>query len=264
MNGHDDTTLVERAREVYAAHQCGHRWPGATAYRREILAGKHDNENAFRALVAGMLAALSLTARREGVEVTDARSRLTPEYLAMSPLQKWETLTLHGLLGTDEPWIEDMRETLRARATPPPVADDAGERETYRHLKRGTVYEMVGTAELQAEQPQCEHAQLAIYRGEDGKLWARNTGEFHDGRFERLAALSRSGEGLEPPADKATVPIKPTKAMLAAGMAAAEDCLDSDWDSGLDGESHNSYTTLRSDAPKTIWSAMLTAASKEG
>lgn len=59
----------------------------------------------------------------------------------------------------------------------------AGEAEQYRHIKRGTVYTMIGTAELQAAQPQCEHAALAIYRGEDGKLWARNTAEFHDGRF---------------------------------------------------------------------------------
>lgn len=55
----------------------------------------------------------------------------------------------------------------------------------YRHKKRGTLYDIVGTAELQAEQPQAEHAKLVIYRGDDGKLWARNSAEFHDGRFER-------------------------------------------------------------------------------
>ncbi|WP_394657635.1 hypothetical protein [uncultured Novosphingobium sp.] len=27
---------------------------------------------------------------------------------------------------------------------------------------------------------------LVIYRGEDGKLWARLADEFHDGRFEAL------------------------------------------------------------------------------
>ena len=59
----------------------------------------------------------------------------------------------------------------------------ASERKCYRHAKRGTVYEVIGTAELQAGQPQFEHADLVIYRGEDGKLWARNSGEFHDGRF---------------------------------------------------------------------------------
>lgn len=54
----------------------------------------------------------------------------------------------------------------------------------YRHKKRGTTYEVLGVAELQAEQPQVEKAALTIYRGDDGKLWARNTAEFHDGRFE--------------------------------------------------------------------------------
>jgi hypothetical protein len=48
------------------------------------------------------------------MDAVTARGKLTPEYLAMTPLQKWETLALHGLLGTDEPWIEDMRETLRS------------------------------------------------------------------------------------------------------------------------------------------------------
>jgi len=42
--------------------------------------------------------------------------RLTAEYLAMTPLQKWETLTLNGLLGTNEPWIEDMRQHLARKA----------------------------------------------------------------------------------------------------------------------------------------------------
>lgn len=48
----------------------------------------------------------------------DVEARLTPEYLAMSPLQKWETLAVHGLLGTNEPWIEDMRRTLAALPRP--------------------------------------------------------------------------------------------------------------------------------------------------
>ncbi len=70
-----------------------------------------------------------------------------------------------------------------------------GEIERYRHLKRGTVYEVIGTAELQAGQPQLEHAELVIYRGEDGKLWARNSAEFHDGRFERVASTDMAGAG---------------------------------------------------------------------
>ena len=91
------------------------------------------------------------------------------------------------------------RRYMPLSATPASVTPDAGE--MYRHKKRGTLYEMIGTAELQAEQPQCEHAELAIYLGEDGKLWARNTAEFHDGRFERfdlnaaLTAASHAEKG---------------------------------------------------------------------
>lgn len=70
-----------------------------------------------------------------------------------------------------------------------------GEIERYRHLKRGTVYEIIGTAELQAMLLQREGAHLVIYRGEDGKLWARNSGEFHDGRFERVASSDMAGAG---------------------------------------------------------------------
>jgi len=58
-----------------------------------------------------------LSTDRPGASVTESRSKLTAEYLAMSPLQKWETLTVNGLLGTDEPWIADMRETLRGLST---------------------------------------------------------------------------------------------------------------------------------------------------
>lgn len=65
----------------------------------------------------------------------------------------------------------------------------------WRHLKRGTVYEVIGTAELQAGQLQLEHAELVIYRGEDGKLWARNSAEFHDGRFAPATPASHASDG---------------------------------------------------------------------
>lgn len=56
----------------------------------------------------------------------------------------------------------------------------------WRHKKRGTIYEVLGDAELQAEPGSGveEGWMFTIYRGEDGKLWARPTNEFHDGRFE--------------------------------------------------------------------------------
>ncbi len=55
----------------------------------------------------------------------------------------------------------------------------------WRHLKRGTTYEEIGRARLQASYPPNEGDVLVIYRGDDGKLWAREENEFLDGRFER-------------------------------------------------------------------------------
>ena len=60
----------------------------------------------------------------------------------------------------------------------------------WRHKKRGTTYEEIGRAELQiAAGAVFEGDTLVVYRGEDGKLWARGEREFEDGRFERLPEL---------------------------------------------------------------------------
>ena len=56
------------------------------------------------------------------------------------------------------------------------------------------------------------------------------------------------------------VPKEPTKEMCEAGNVALENATDSDWDSGPDGESHNSYTTIRSTASHEIFTAMVEAA----
>ena len=54
----------------------------------------------------------------------------------------------------------------------------------WRHVKRGTIYTEVCRAELQAATSNpAEGHSLVIYRGEDGKMWARAAGEFTDGRF---------------------------------------------------------------------------------
>jgi hypothetical protein len=69
------------------------------------------------------------------------------------------------------------------------VPANSGEGEKYRHVKRGTVYEVVGRASLQ--NANCatlsEAACMVIYRGDDGNLWAREESEFMDGRFAALA-----------------------------------------------------------------------------
>lgn len=60
--------------------------------------------------------------------------------------------------------------------------------ERYRHVKRGTVYEVVGRAELQVNNiALCDGVTMVIYRGDDGKLWVRGEAEFMDGRFEIVA-----------------------------------------------------------------------------
>ena len=68
--------------------------------------------------------------------------------------------------------------------------DPARGAERYRHKKSGTTYELAGLATVQAATgPIEEGEQVVVYRSEqDGRLWAREQGEFSDGRFERLDA----------------------------------------------------------------------------
>lgn len=54
----------------------------------------------------------------------------------------------------------------------------------WQHVKRGTSYEVIGLAELQiASHDLVDGSELVVYRGDDGKLWAREESEFADGRF---------------------------------------------------------------------------------
>lgn len=57
----------------------------------------------------------------------------------------------------------------------------------YRHVKRGTTYTMVGTAEVQASEPLTEAELVQVYRSDQtGMLYVRRNSEFFDGRFERV------------------------------------------------------------------------------
>lgn len=58
--------------------------------------------------------------------------------------------------------------------------------ERWKHKKRGSTYEMVGEAEVQASSYIREGGKVVVYRDEKGKLWVRPTREFYDGRFERI------------------------------------------------------------------------------
>jgi len=57
---------------------------------------------------------------------------------------------------------------------------------TYRHRRRGTSYTVLGKAILQSTRSLSDEQELVIYVGPDGRLWARPTDEFYDGRFEKI------------------------------------------------------------------------------
>jgi hypothetical protein len=60
---------------------------------------------------------------------------------------------------------------------------------THRHINRGTLYRVLGEAELQTSIRALHLVKgdtLTVYQGEDGKLWIRDTEEFNDGRFEKV------------------------------------------------------------------------------
>lgn len=54
----------------------------------------------------------------------------------------------------------------------------------FRHVKRGTTYEVLAIAENENQRG----ASVVVYRGEDdGKVWTRPADQFFDGRFEELS-----------------------------------------------------------------------------
>jgi hypothetical protein len=61
---------------------------------------------------------------------------------------------------------------------------------THRHVKRGTLYEVVGYGLAQTTDVIIDDEHVVIYRSvggdRDGSLWIRPTTEFEDGRFEKL------------------------------------------------------------------------------
>lgn len=75
---------------------------------------------------------------------------------------------------------------------------------THRHVKRGTEYQLIGTGKMQAENwatysdengyENADMQEVAIYRGDDSKLWVRPIAEFNDGRFVDLPAAPTSEE----------------------------------------------------------------------
>lgn len=64
----------------------------------------------------------------------------------------------------------------------------------WRHVKRGTTYLALHLAEVQAAAPIKEGERLIIYGStDDGRVWARPTAEFHDGRFVPASDVPMGG-----------------------------------------------------------------------
>ena len=66
------------------------------------------------------------------------------------------------------------------------MAVQAGSR--VKHINRGSTYRVLDAAKIQSSTPLRDGATVVVYRSEaDGRLWARDYSEMHDGRFEVLA-----------------------------------------------------------------------------
>ncbi len=177
--------LTQRPPEQAGAVPAGWKLVPETPTTLQMVKGNamfHRGEvpiNIYRAMVSAAPNASTDTGGADKCLVERIRAAVTYQYMPMA---------IRKLLS-------EAASALSAAPTPPDAgsgSDGAGER--YRHVKRGTVYEVIGTGELQtASGALVDGSAMVIYRGEDGRLWAREEGEFHDGRFEALA--TQPGDG---------------------------------------------------------------------
>ena len=56
----------------------------------------------------------------------------------------------------------------------------------YKHVKRGTVYDLMCEDAIFQGDFVNDNDVLCIYMGENGQIWVRLKEEFHDGRFEEI------------------------------------------------------------------------------
>ena len=59
----------------------------------------------------------------------------------------------------------------------------------WQHVKSGGEYSLLGDARLQTDQPLKDMAEVYVYQGADGRMWARPVAEF-DARFKRIRPAS--------------------------------------------------------------------------
>jgi hypothetical protein len=90
--------------------------------------------------------------------------------------------------------LNALLDAARAEGAP----DAEAWRPTHRHVKRGTDYEVVaeGLMQTAVSRGAWDDLPMTIYRGEDGKWWARPTTEFRDGRFEALLQQPTQEKGV--------------------------------------------------------------------
>jgi hypothetical protein len=55
-----------------------------------------------------------------------------------------------------------------------------------KHLKRGSVYEVLGEGKIQTKSLLVDYDEVVVYQGEDGQIWVRPKTEFGDGRFVEI------------------------------------------------------------------------------
>lgn len=72
-----------------------------------------------------------------------------------------------------------------------------GWRPTHRHVKRGTEYEVLGTACVQTASPLTDEEVVIVYQDAEGVTWIRRPSEFNDSRFEAIPSPPTNQEGGE-------------------------------------------------------------------
>lgn len=165
-----------RAREVLARAMASKHWGSL------VREGKDDNwgvikpSEAIRAMIAFATAEAA-----SGAGEREASDRLGAWLSAALDDPK----VCDAMKADIEAWFGDGKP-----AAPLPPATDPAMGQRYQHVKRGTVYEVVGEAKVQdaGDRGIVEGDVVVVYRGDDGQLWAREYSEFHDGRFAALAA----------------------------------------------------------------------------
>lgn len=87
--------------------------------------------------------------------------------------------------------------------------------------------------------------------------------EMADRVADAIREKYEAGENWEEMAHAAIAAMRePTKEMADKGGDVLDDCKDGGWDSGGDGESHNTYEYIMAGSQTTIYQAMIDAALK--